>query len=257
MVQPPIAARRLTWPAFWLGFALSGFFDGILLHQVLQWHHLLSAVRGDDIRFQILMDGYFHMLMYVVAALALWFLWRARSSFEAAGASRRFLACFLTGFGVWHFVDAVASHWVLGIHRIKQDAANPFVWDLGWLIAFGAIPLVIAWLLRKGGPPNRNRPEAIVAVIALAMLGAGYWASRPPPGQPYTTVVFSPHVGAGDALGHVLARSDALAWFDGKGVYVVTGVSDAEALELYARGALLVAGAGTPAGCFGWSTKFS
>jgi uncharacterized membrane protein len=25
-----------------LGFGLGGFFDGIILHQVLQWHHLLS-----------------------------------------------------------------------------------------------------------------------------------------------------------------------------------------------------------------------
>ena len=29
-----------------LGMALGGFFDGILLHQVLQWHHFLSLVPG-------------------------------------------------------------------------------------------------------------------------------------------------------------------------------------------------------------------
>lgn len=29
-----------------LGFALGGFFDGILLHQILQWHHLLSLGAG-------------------------------------------------------------------------------------------------------------------------------------------------------------------------------------------------------------------
>jgi uncharacterized membrane protein len=250
----PHDATRLTWPAFWLGFALSGFFDGILLHQILQWHHLLSAIRGDDIRFQILMDGYFHLLMYVVAALGLWFLWRARHAFEAAGASRRFLAYVLIGFGVWHFLDAFASHWVLGVHRIKQDAANPLLWDVGWLIAFGATPLLIGWLLRKGGPPGRHRPKAVVALTALIILGAGYWAGRPPPGQPFTTIVFAPNVSEADALGHVLARTDALAWFDGAGVYVVTGVSQSEAFELYARGALLVAGAGAPAGCFGWSS---
>src|SRR5690606_1536758 len=114
---PAQAAARLTCPAFWLGFAFSGFFDGILLHQILQWHHLLSAIRTEDVRFQVLMDGYFHLLMYAIAALGLWLLWRARRSFEAPGASRRFLAYFLIGFGVWHGLDAVASHWVLGIHR--------------------------------------------------------------------------------------------------------------------------------------------
>lgn len=29
-------------PAFLLGVGLGGFVDGILLHQVLQWHHLLT-----------------------------------------------------------------------------------------------------------------------------------------------------------------------------------------------------------------------
>lgn len=44
-----------------LGFALSGFFDGILLHQILQWHHLLSLVEGvGDLAAQVMWDGYFH-----------------------------------------------------------------------------------------------------------------------------------------------------------------------------------------------------
>ena len=32
-----------------LGFAFGGFFDGILLHQILQWHHLLSLVAVREI----------------------------------------------------------------------------------------------------------------------------------------------------------------------------------------------------------------
>ena len=45
-------------PAATLGFALGGFFDGILLHQILQWHHLLSLVPGvTELRMQVLWDG--------------------------------------------------------------------------------------------------------------------------------------------------------------------------------------------------------
>ncbi|WP_223252480.1 DUF2243 domain-containing protein [Paracoccus mutanolyticus] len=34
---------------------LRRFFDGILLHQILQWHHLLSLVPGmADLRLQVL-----------------------------------------------------------------------------------------------------------------------------------------------------------------------------------------------------------
>ena len=52
-LEPTRALRRLAWAAATIGFALGGFFDGILLHQVLQWHHLFSLVPGErwaDIR---------------------------------------------------------------------------------------------------------------------------------------------------------------------------------------------------------------
>ncbi|MCJ9711991.1 DUF2243 domain-containing protein, partial [Bordetella hinzii] len=64
--------RRLRRASGWLGFAMGGFFDGILLHQILQWHHLLSALRTGvlaDLRMQVAVDGLFHALMYAVAAV--------------------------------------------------------------------------------------------------------------------------------------------------------------------------------------------
>ena len=66
-----------------VGVGLSGFFDGIVLHQVLQWHHLLSLVPGESLRQienQILADGLFHMLMYLVTATGLYLVWRSRST---------------------------------------------------------------------------------------------------------------------------------------------------------------------------------
>src|SRR5690606_37996060 len=62
-------SAEYRWAGYLLGFAIGGFFDGILLHQILQWHHLLSGL-GDggpgDLRFQILADGLFHLMMYVL-----------------------------------------------------------------------------------------------------------------------------------------------------------------------------------------------
>src|SRR5690606_24076561 len=85
-------ARPYRWAGFAIGFGLGGFFDGILLHQVLQWHHLLSGLqsaRFQDIRVQILADGLFHLVMYVVTAAGLVLLWRTRSLFARTGAERR------------------------------------------------------------------------------------------------------------------------------------------------------------------------
>ena len=70
-------------------------FVGILLHQILQWHHLLSLVPGiGDLRAQVMWDGVFHALMYVIAAAGLVALWRAhrrdrRRRASAHGRSRR------------------------------------------------------------------------------------------------------------------------------------------------------------------------
>lgn len=58
-------SRRYQWSGYLLGFVLGGFFDGILLHQILQWHHFLSTINSDNIRLQVAADGYFHVLMYV------------------------------------------------------------------------------------------------------------------------------------------------------------------------------------------------
>src|SRR3982750_1109516 len=66
--------RRPTTGAFILGFAFSAFFDGILLHQILQWHHLLSLAHGAsfrDVRMQILADGLFHMASYFLAGIGM------------------------------------------------------------------------------------------------------------------------------------------------------------------------------------------
>ena len=92
--------KNLRWGGIALGFGLGGFFDGILLHQILQWHHLLSGLdqEGLDIRFLIMTDGLFHVLMYFIAAIGLWLLWRARSALAATVPQHTLSADALLGF---------------------------------------------------------------------------------------------------------------------------------------------------------------
>ena len=150
-----------------LGFALGGFFDGILLHQILQWHHLVSLVPGaGDLRLQVLWDGLFHALMYLVAVAGLVGLWRTRRRL-VEGSGRPLVGALLSGFGLWHVVDSVLSHWVLGIHRIRLDSPNPLAWDLLWFVVFGVLPMAVGWLLVHGGGPSRGPGRPTVALLAL------------------------------------------------------------------------------------------
>lgn len=240
-----------------LGVALGGFFDGILLHQILQWHHLLSLVPGlADIRLQVLWDGYFHALMYILAAVSLWGLWRAHRSTEDAR-GWRLCGALLGGFGLWHVMDGILSHWVLGIHRIKLDSDNPLFWDLLWFFVFGIVPLIVGWLLVRGGrPPQMRGSTAAMLVLTAATAGAGAWSLQPPLDQPFTTVVFRPGVDPQQVFAALDAMDARLVWAGpsmGVVVVVVVDVAADRRWSFYTKGALLVSGSGVPAGCFDWS----
>jgi len=238
-----------------LGFALGGFFDGILLHQILQWHHLFSLVPGmDDLRLQVLWDGYFHLLMYVVALVGLAGLWRAQRRGGVAW-GRPLAGAILAGFGLWHAIDALLSHWLLGIHRIRIDSPDPLLWDLAWLAVFGLAPLVLGWrwLRRRGGGAGRRGSVASLVLLAAGSAALGGWALVPPPGQNVTTVVFHPGVGPREVFAALAAVDGRLVWSDRAMGVVVMAVPAQQRWALYRHGALLVSGAGAPGGCISWS----
>ena len=244
------ASRWARWGAV-LGFALGGFFDGVLLHQILQWHHLLSLVPGmDDLRLQVLWDGVFHLLMYVVALAGLVGLWRAQRRSQLRW-GRPLAGALLVGFGAWHAVDAVLSHWLLGIHRIRIDSAVPLLWDLAWLGVFGIAPLAVGWrwLRRQGGSGGIPASAAALVLLAVGSAGAGAWALLPPPGQDLTTVVFRPGAGPVEVFAALEAVDGRLVWSDRAMGVVVMSVPEERRWDLYRHGALLVSGSGA-AGCF-------
>ena len=248
------ASGRDRWSGYLLGFAFGGFFDGILLHQILQWHHLLSAINGQDIRFQVAADGYFHAFMYVIAAVGLWRLWASRNAPDRPS-GRHLLANILIGFGVWHIIDSVASHWVLGIHRIRMDSGNPLFWDLLWFGAFGILPLAIGWLMRRADDDDGRRvtrfPAVARSLVAMFVIGAGAQALRPPQDSEFTTVLFAPGTAQERIIGAISSVDGRLVWTDGTGELVVIRIADEQSrLRLFRQGAILVSGSGLPAGCF-------
>lgn len=254
---------RLSWAGYLLGFALGGFFDGILLHQVLQWHHLLSAVEASgvrDIRVQILADGLFHLLMYVVAVAGLWQLWRCRRAFAEAGADRLLLADALIGFGVWHMVDGVLSHWILGIHRIRMDVENKLLWDLLWFAVFGVAVAAAGWWLRRGGGGAGSgglrraaTPVSTPVALGLAVLIAGPVAALPPPGVTTVMVLFRPGTTLPGVFEAVAAVDGRTVWQDPSGqLWAIDLGAGGDAARLYRHGAMLVSRSFLPVGCLDW-----
>jgi uncharacterized membrane protein len=249
--SPP--TRRLVWAAFALGFALGGFFDGILLHQILQWHHLLSGLQGgifQDLRVQVLADGIFHALMYVIAVLGLWLLWRSRAAIGHRGAGRVIAGWGLLGFGIWHVVDAVLSHWVLGIHRIRQDVDNPLFWDLSWFVVLGLAVIAAGWWLLRNDTPSGSPGGAAASVLALGVLVAGPVAALPPPGGAPSVVLFRPGTTAPEVLAALDAVDGRMVWHDATGdLWAIEIGAGHRPVELYRHGALMVGSGFLAAGC--------
>ena len=149
--EPPSRA-----PGIMYGIGLGGFVDGIVLHQILRWHHMMSAT-GDHpvttvagLEANILADGFFHVVswLFVVGAsivtIAHWRQGRLAPSW------RFHLGCVLLGWGLFNVVEGLVDHQLLGVHHVRDDLGAPLSWDLGFLL----VSLVLAgggWLLQRTG----------------------------------------------------------------------------------------------------------
>lgn len=250
--QSPVPAAAVV------GFALGGFFDGILLHQVLQWHHFLSLVSGErwrDLRQQVLADGLFHLGVYAIAAAGLWLLWRARHAAASRGAGRRMAAAALLGFALWQIVDIGVFHWAVGIHRVRVDVPNPLAWDLGWLGALGVAPLLVGlWLLRRpgSGMDAGGGRAAVIGLAALVLLAAPI-ASRPQPGTAATLVLFRPGLGPERAVVAALEAGARVIGADRSGELLLLDLREGSAWRLFRGGAILVGSSTVTGGCLAWS----
>lgn len=153
----PTAERGWALPGVLLGLGMGGFVDGIVLHQILQWHHMLSAVWDEQtvehLRANVLADGVFHGLTWLLVAAGVTMLWR-RSRQRALG-SRSVLGWVLVGWGAFNLVEGVIDHHVLQIHRVRPGAENPLLWDIGFL-AVGAALVAVGWMLQRSGTSGRQ-----------------------------------------------------------------------------------------------------
>ncbi|MBW4418428.1 MAG: DUF2243 domain-containing protein [Myxacorys californica WJT36-NPBG1] len=133
--------KRLIAAGILLGLGFAGFFDGIVLHQILQWHHLLSNVRPmlslDDVKVNTLADGLFHLLSYVFVLTGVVTLWQTHQQTDMPKSAQPFLGAILMGAGAFNVIEGLIDHQILGIHHVRSDS-NYILWDVGFL-AIGAL----------------------------------------------------------------------------------------------------------------------
>ncbi len=158
--------RRLIIAGVILGLGLGGFFDGIVLHQVLQWHHMLTATSPPNsvgsLELNTLWDGLFHTMTYVFTVVGLFLLWQAVRSANALPPTGRLVGAILMGWGIFNLVEGIIDHHLLGIHHVL-DSLPPgpirLVLDLAFLALGAAFLLIGRRLVREGSNVTTPAPR--------------------------------------------------------------------------------------------------
>jgi uncharacterized membrane protein len=142
-----------------LGVGLGGFVDGILLHQILQWHHMVSSAGWPpdnlhNLQVNTLADGLFHAGAWLCVLAGLLDLWRMVRRPHPPWRWRRLLGGLLLGFGGFNLVEGLIDHQLLGLHHVNETAPPErwLLWDLCFL-AWGLALAAGGWgLLRQNTP---------------------------------------------------------------------------------------------------------
>ena len=139
-----------------LGLGLGGFVDGVLFHQLLQLHNMLSArfpVSGVDPRtlavnleINMFWDGLFHAFCWVMTAFGLGLLWRAIRRPGVPLSTRTLIGSLALGWGIFNLVEGVLDHHILHIHHVIE-APGHVVWDLAFLASGVLLVLLGVWLI--------------------------------------------------------------------------------------------------------------
>jgi len=155
-----VAAAPPRAPAILLGLGLGGFVDGIVLHQILQWHHMLTST-GDHpmttvagLETNTLVDGFFHVATWLLVAAGTTLAVRAWQQGRLAPPWRLHVGLMLAGWGAFNLVEGLIDHQLLGIHHVRDDLGGPLGWDLAFLASGVLLLAAGAALARSARPPE-------------------------------------------------------------------------------------------------------
>ncbi len=133
-----------------LGLGLGGLFDGIVLHQILQWHHMLSAHTPPDslasLELNTLADGLFHAGTWVFTLLGILLVWGGLRGGPPVRWSP-LIGGLLAGWGAFNVVEGLVDHHLLGVHHVRPGP-DELLYDAGFLV-WGGIMLAAGILLMR------------------------------------------------------------------------------------------------------------
>lgn len=116
--------QPLARSGFILGLGMGGFIDGIALHQILGWHHLICVTAHcqpasiEQLKEQNTQDGFFHLAVWMVTVGGIAMLFRAGRDRAHVWSGRLLGGGMLAGWGTFNLLEGLIDHQILGIHHV-------------------------------------------------------------------------------------------------------------------------------------------
>ena len=134
----PAAREFPTAAGVFFGLGIGGFFDGIVLHQILQWHHMATSAgypadTVEGLQWNTLFDGLFHAATYLFVTIGLILLWRTARRRHLRWSNRLLTGSILVGLGLFNLVEGIVDHHILGLHHVNETVPQSqwIYWDIG------------------------------------------------------------------------------------------------------------------------------
>lgn len=116
--RPLIAAGTL------LGIGMGGFVDGIVLHQILQVHNMLSAKYPPttlvNMEINMVWDGLFHAFTWIMTLVGIAMLWKAGQKRDVPWSTKMLVGSLIQGWGIFNLIEGIIDHHILNIHHVIE-----------------------------------------------------------------------------------------------------------------------------------------
>ncbi len=135
-----------------LGIGLGGFADGIVFHQVLQWHEMLTAkIPADNFvnkSVNMFWDGIFHSFVLLATLLGIYLLFRVLHRPTVVKDGRLLSGGMLAGWGMFNLIEGIIDHHILKLHNVYEYTMFRDWYNYGFLLS-GVLLIALGWMLSR------------------------------------------------------------------------------------------------------------
>jgi uncharacterized membrane protein len=138
-----------------LGIGLGGFVDGILLHQIIHWHNMGSALvpptTMQALQQNMVWDGLFHAAVWLITVVGVYRLLSDARRGAPLPDGRAFTGLLVLGWGLFNLVEGIIDHHILDLHHVRDLPAHVPLYDWLFLAVGGAGFILVGMTLARLG----------------------------------------------------------------------------------------------------------